>query len=142
MSETPEQCCVNQEYAETIKTHPESWKAWKREAERLQSFISHACMIEIACENPSVKDHMVHWEGRAIKAEAALSAAEQRVEAMGKEDTVESLGDWQYLSDDDGWITCPDRAAAEREQKTLNTVIRYVRYYHLAAIASGAGESA
>lgn len=70
---------ANENKLENIKDNPQSWIAWKREATRLWYFIRNASIIEIACENPSVKDYMEHWEDRALKAEKKLAALEKPV---------------------------------------------------------------
>lgn len=46
---------------ETVK-HTQDWRTM--------------CIVEIAAENASVRDYVKHWEGRALKAEAALGDRE------------------------------------------------------------------
>jgi len=50
------------------------------EVARLKEFIASSGIIELAVANTrgSISDYMRHWEGRALKAEAALAALEPK----------------------------------------------------------------
>lgn len=45
------------------------------------------------------------------------------------EETWESQGDWQCRDYGDGWITFPDRKAAEEYQSQTGAMMRYRRFY-------------
>lgn len=45
------------------------------------------------------------------------------------EETDESIGDWQCRDYGDGWITFPDRKAAEKYQEDTQAMMRYRRFY-------------
>lgn len=54
----------------------------RAEIERLRhdnEMLTTGGIIEVAVRNPSVADYMRHWEGRAEKAESALTAAQERI---------------------------------------------------------------
>lgn len=44
-------------------------------------------------------------------------------------DPEDDPGDWQVKDYGDGWITCPDRASAEKYQRETGALMRYRRYY-------------
>lgn len=49
-------------------------------------------IIEVAVRNPSVVEYMNHWEGRALKAEAALDEARAALEPFANASRIELEG--------------------------------------------------
>jgi hypothetical protein len=56
-------------------------------------------IIEVAVRNPNVAEYMQHWEGRALRAEAALSDRAAQAERMARlEEALRSVEQW-WLSE-------------------------------------------
>ena len=56
------------------------------------------------------------------------------------EETDDSVGDWQCRDYGDGWITFPDRKAAEKYQEQTGAMMRYRRFYPAPSAVSHTGE--
>jgi hypothetical protein len=88
-----------------------------------------------ACMNETGRPQWEREEGKRYAAASDMLAARlltdtkttTRVEV---EETTDSAGDWQCFDNVGGWITCPDRQAAERYQQQTGALMRYRRYYH------------
>ncbi len=64
---------------------------------------------------------------RSVKAPPAESAS--KCVGVPVEETEDSEGDWQCRDFADGWITFPDRKAAEKYQQQTGAMMRYRRFY-------------
>jgi hypothetical protein len=81
---------------------PSALDTLAREVRRLQGevdYLTNAGVIECAIRNKSVSDYMDHWEGRTLKAEAALATAE------AERDTLrEQMAEREEAAFMAGWI--------------------------------------
>ena len=89
MSDTPS---IDQCYAAEPLTYEQNYLL---HLERDRELLNHGCFIEVAVRNPSVADHMKHWEGRAIKAETELAAT--RVDAERYREARNNVGGYVHL---------------------------------------------
>ena len=72
------------------------------------------------------------WKGEAefyVALRNAYPALRQELESLRREDTVDSVGNWQCRDYANGWITFPDRKSAEQYQHDTGAMMRYRRYY-------------
>lgn len=82
--------------------------------------------VEAAWDRVS-KISVTHTEAlRALETEirASVLSEQQRIE-----ESDDSVGDWQCRDYGDGWITFPDRKAAEKYQEDTGAMMRYRRFY-------------
>ena len=70
-----------------------------RELQRDVDYLTNAGVIECAIRNKSVSDYMDHWEGRTLKAEAALATAEAKRDALREQ--VAEREEGAFMA---GWI--------------------------------------
>ena len=65
----------------------------------------HAGIIEVAVRNRSVADYMEHWEGRALKAEATISALEAENKRLREVlEPFKTFAEHAVEQVDDSWV--------------------------------------
>jgi hypothetical protein len=96
-------------------------------------YVEQVCQTEGATVNYADPDLICALRNNLPEIIEALRAR------SAKEDSDESVGDWQCKDYGDGWITFPDRKAAERYQRDTGAMMRYRRYYPPSATTESGG---